>query len=143
MAQTEGLGRAVELAREGNFKDALATFERDRSTETNPTAMSYYGLSLAIVKEDYAEGVAICLRAVKRDVYSADIYLNLGNVLLLKGQKPLAIKAFKKGLSMDHKHRGLIRAIKKLGIRKRPTIPMLDRDNPVNKYLGKISTGLG
>jgi hypothetical protein len=36
------------------------------------------------------------------------------------------------------RHRGIVDTLGSLGIRRPPPLPMLSRDNPFNKYLGKL-----
>jgi hypothetical protein len=43
-----------------------------------------------------------------------------------------------RGLSIQSDHQGIIRALKDMGVRKRPVLPFLNRNNPLNVYLGRV-----
>ena len=57
----------------------------------------------------------------------------------MKGNKKKeAISAFQKGLKHDPEHIDLLEELMKLGTRKKPPISLLDRSNPINKYIGLL-----
>jgi hypothetical protein len=41
-------------------------------------------------------------------------------------------------LSLQDDHPGLVRAVRRLGVRQRPVLPFLARGNALNVFLGKI-----
>ncbi len=135
--------KGIELAKEGRYEEALNIFEEDLCFTTHPEAMSYYALCLASVESRYDQAISLCLMAVEREFYNPDIYLNLGRIFLLNGQKAVAHKAFRKGLSFDNSHAGLISELKRLGLRRKPVVPFLPRSNSVNKFLGRLSRRWG
>jgi hypothetical protein len=59
-------------------------------------------------------------------------------VLIYAGRRKDAHQAFMRGLSIQADHQGIIRALKDMGVRRRPVIPFLSRDNPLNVYLGRV-----
>ena len=73
---------------------------------------------------------------------NADICLKLGRIYLQSGKKNLAIKIFHLGLQED-KTRQIAEELNALGIRKPPVIPILNRNNPINKFLGKFLQRIG
>src|SRR3972149_2054204 len=98
MELNEMVEKGMSLAREGRFFEALKVFDDDLCFTQHPTAMSYYAVSLANVEGNYDKAISLCLMATEKEFYNPDIYLNLGRIFLLNGQKSVAIKAFRKGL---------------------------------------------
>ncbi|MFZ3072656.1 MAG: hypothetical protein WA162_05385 [Thermodesulfobacteriota bacterium] len=130
--------KAVEFAKRGKLVLALELFEADPAFKENAVALSYYALCIAILRGKCDEALIVLRGAVKKDRFQPDIYMNIGRVYVLKERKDFAAKAFVKGLSLDSSHAGLLKEIKKLGIRQQAIIPFLSRKNVLNKALGKI-----
>ena len=128
----------LEMARDGRYKEALSIFEEDLCFTQHPTATSYYAVSLANVEGNYDKAISLCLMAAEKEFYNPEIYLNLGRVFLLNGQKAVAVRAFRKGLKYDNCNMGLLVEMKRLGLRKRPVINFLPRQNLFNRYLGRL-----
>lgn len=118
---------------------ALGCFRRAVSRDKSPLAWSYLAYCQAKVERKYREAVAICMDARKEDPQNSDIYLNLGRVHLLAGNRKQAIQVFRLGLRLGKNIR-ISNELNSLGIRKSPPIPFLDRGNPLNKFLGIIMT---
>ncbi len=142
--------RAVNLQlMKGNQHDAYAILNHAvmRHPE-DPFILSYNGSLQVIVDKMYRKGIENCTRAIelfkKRSLVGggfercAVFYLNLGRACLAAGKKKDAINAFKKGLRYDNNYGAIIKELQKMGTRKRPPLPFLDRSNPINKYLGLI-----
>jgi tetratricopeptide (TPR) repeat protein len=139
MQLNETVEKGISLAREGRFFEALKIFDDDLCFTQHPTAMSYYAVSLANVEGNYDKAISLCLMAAEKEFYNPDIYLNLGRIFLLNGQKSVAIKAFRKGLKYDSSHNALRQEVKVLGVRRRPVVPFLPRQNFVNRFLGILA----
>jgi tetratricopeptide (TPR) repeat protein len=123
--------------REENIDKALRHFEKAwKEDKENPEYMSYYGLCKALRGGEIGLGLELCTRAIKKEFFKAEFYLNLGRVYMAAGNKKGAIKVFKKGLRYDQGNEELYKALTGLGFRTRPVIPLLDRANPMNKFLG-------
>lgn len=123
--------------REENFDRALKSFEKAwKDDRENPEFMSYYGLCKALKGGEIGLGLELCTRAIKIEFFKAEFYLNLGRVYMAAGNKKGAMKVFKKGLKYDQGNEEIFKALTGLGFRSRPIIPFLDRNNPVNKFLG-------
>ena len=129
----------MNLARGGEYAEALKVFEEDLCFTQNPMAMSYYALCLASAEGNYDKAISLCLMAAEKEFYNPEIYFNLGRIFLLSGQKGVAVKAFRKGLSFDNSHSGLLGEIRRLGVRRKPVLTFLSRQNAVNKFLGILS----
>ena len=113
----------------------------------DPFLLSYYGCLDATVNKNYDNGVDVCKDAI--DIFKQDVsfgkeafyplfYLNLGRAYLAGGDKGNAAVAFKKGLEADPRDSDLLWEVSKIGLRRKPVIPILKRSNPINKYIGKL-----
>lgn len=141
METKELLETGIMLAKKGKYAEALKLFDQDLCVTQNPTAMSYYALCLLKVEDNYEKAVALSLMAAEKEFYNPEIFLNLGRIFLVKNQKQFAIKAFKRGLKFDQGDEAILREIKRLGVRKKPLLSFLPRENTANRILGRIVRG--
>ncbi|HBG47713.1 MAG TPA: hypothetical protein DDW94_12115 [Deltaproteobacteria bacterium] len=132
----EVIERGIGLARAGRFDEAVKVFDQDLCFTQHPTATSYYAVSLASVEGNFDKAISLCLMAAEKEFYNPEIYLNLGRIFLLNGQKSVAVRAFRKGLKFDSDHFALLSEMKSLGLRRKPMISFLPRQNVVNRFLG-------
>ena len=113
----------------------------------DPFLLSYYGCLDAIVNKNYDQGIDVCKDAI--DILKEDVpfgkeafyplfYLNLGRAYLAGGDKGNAAEAFKKGLEADPQDSDLLWEVSKIGMRRKPVVPILKRSNPINKYIGRL-----
>ncbi len=133
--------KGMILARQGQYAEALKVFDEELCFTQDPGAMSYYAMCLASIEGNYDKAISLCLTAAEREFYNAEIYLNLGRILLLNGQKSSAIKAFRKGLKFDDMNDEILNEIKRLGVRRKPFFPFLPRESAFNKFMGGILSG--
>lgn len=143
----EYVGEIVVLLRRKSHKFALSLAkDAHKHYPDDPIVHSYYGCLTAAVGKNYDEGIKCCreaLRLLKKSGYDSNsnypsLYLNLGRAYLAAGDKKRAFDSFHRGLAKDEVNKDLLWELKKLGIRRPPVIPFLKRDNPINKYLGKL-----
>lgn len=113
----------------------------------NPLILSYRGYLEAAVNKYYFQGEMLCEEAFKglkeqmplgESFFLPLLYLNLGRVYAAANKRKAAYETFKKGLEIDNTNENLLNEIKKLGIRKKPAVPFLNRSNPLNKYISKL-----
>jgi len=113
----------------------------------DPFLLSYYGCLEAIANKNYSFGIDTCLVAIENlrkkvpfgeECFYPVFYLNLGRAYLAADRKREALDAFQKGVASDAKDKELNWEIKKLGVRRKPPMPFLNRANPINKYLGMM-----
>jgi hypothetical protein len=135
----------ILYAKEGNFregfpllKSAMEKFSGKKPHEIPPALLSYYGLCNALLYNDVKGGLEYCQAALKREFFQPDLYWNLGRVFLKAHRKADAVDAFYKGLNHDDGHKGILGELKKLGIRKNPSIRFLPRGHFLNRFLGQI-----
>ena len=137
-----------QLLRKGNGKSAfnLLSHAIERFPD-DPFLLSYYGCLVAVVDNKPREGVRICREAIEKlkgatpfgtEFFFPVFYLNLGRAYLQDNRKNEAISAFRQGLENEPQNRDLLWEMKRLGRRKKPVIPFLPRDNPLNKYAGML-----
>jgi len=133
----------------GDFLEALALFEACMEMEQRSgsalqvSAMSHYGLCLAMASDRLREAREICEAAVESAPDRPDLYLNLGRVCLKQQDRAHAFRTFVRGLRLDPRHPGLVEALRRLGFRRRPIINFLPRNHPVNQMLGSLRDVLG
>jgi tetratricopeptide (TPR) repeat protein len=133
------LKKALYLTKKGLYKNALRCFKEEPDLTLKPAAMSYYALCVAFVKKDYENAISLCVAALKREFYNPEIYANLGRILAVSGQKAFALRAFRKGLRIDDTHCGLMKELRAMGVRRKPLLSFLPRENPINKFFGILT----
>jgi len=135
---TKGLN---ELAA-GHGLSALVHFEKAIQLKEAPVYVSYLALCIAKERGQIRKAISLCEDTIKREPENPIHYLNLGKIYLHAGDKETAIHAFRAGLKYKINQQ-IIDELNKLQTRKPPVIPFLERNNPINKYLGIILTRLG
>jgi tetratricopeptide (TPR) repeat protein len=139
--------RGLAALEEGKKLEALAFFEASiKLEESAPNVArrvrytSYYGYCLALALGRTRDGLSICRKAAASEFFSPEILLNLARVHLLMSQRKEAWDTLMKGLSVDPDHEGLRAELRRMGVRRRPALPFLERKHPLNKVAGRIST---
>ena len=133
--------RGIAAADQGNTLDALLHLETAARLGSTPTLDSYLGYCVARERRQFKVGTSLCRQALLKEPEQAVHYLNLGRVFLAAEEKRLAITTFQRGLKRG-RHRLILEALKKLGIRKSPVVPFLSRNHFLNKALGLVFTHL-
>jgi tetratricopeptide (TPR) repeat protein len=138
------------LLKKGEGKSAITILEEAlRKFPGDPFLLSYYGCLVAVVRENPREGISICLDAIKRldetipfgsEFFYPVFYLNLGRAYLKAGKKQETINAFYRGLKNDPDNREIHQELVKLGNRRKLPVPFLKRSNPINKYIGLLTS---
>jgi tetratricopeptide (TPR) repeat protein len=139
------LDEAVLASKKGDYLKGLTLFLEVFDSEDAPTlrspkdasALSYFGLCVALMKREYKGAIDLCKRAITLEFYNGDHYANLTRVYAAAGNRKKALETVEAGLKMHPEHAELLAARKELGIRARPTVPFLDRAHPVNVSLGQ------
>jgi len=129
----------IALLRRKQFQDALRAFKHALDLDPEDARyLSFYGLCLAATGRNPGEGVQLCEAAAEKEFYRPELHLNLGRAHLIQGRPEKAQKAFREGLALDEQNREIIRELENMGVRKRPTLPFLNRKNPLNKWSGLV-----
>ena len=100
--------------------------------------ISYYGLCLALHRGKHREGLELCQAAIDAEPMKAEYYTNLAEVCAAGRQRRKAISALQRGLAIEPGNLRLLDLAARLGRRRAPVIPKLDRSHPVNVTLGRI-----
>jgi len=136
------LERGLALCRRGEWDLGLTDLgklaENDTQGDLPSIFYSYLGYGIALRQRRIREGLRLCEHAVKLEFYHPENYLNLARTYLLADNRRKAYESVTKGLQMDRGHKGLRQLLKRMGARRKPVIPFLSRDNPVNRILGRI-----
>ena len=139
---TEMIQKGVKAMKQGNTLVAMMAFEEAAKVDSSPTLMAYRGQCIAMERHEYRKGLALCKQAVEQDPNNSNLWLIFGRTCLLAGKKPTAIKAFRRGLKVG-RNPAIAAELKLLGQRKSPVIDSLDREHPINRYLGIVFHKLG
>jgi tetratricopeptide (TPR) repeat protein len=144
-AAEESYRRGLRALSDGHRKEAMALFEaaieiERRRSCARPQAryLSYYGLCLAVELNELHEALRYCREAATLESFNPDIRCNLGRVLLRAGRRREAHRCFMRGLRLESDHAPTLRALSIMGIRRRPILPFLARENPINVFLGRL-----
>ncbi|MDZ7861046.1 MAG: hypothetical protein U5O15_10365 [Candidatus Krumholzibacteriota bacterium] len=135
--------KARESIKRGNHSGAREYLEKAvKIAPDNPFYLSYLGLCTA-VEGDVVKGKSLCAEAVRSLSTEPILYVNLGRVLLKDNRKDEARRMFLKGYSMDRSNAPAALELSSMGIRRKPVIPFLPRQNPLNVFLGKLRHKIG
>jgi len=141
--------RGLRAVEQGDHLEALAYFEaavqlaRRLGAEAVPMKyLSYYGWCLAVCSDRLEEAREFCEAAVRSEFYNPDAYWNLGRVYLKTGDRSLAFDTIVRGLQLNPRHAGLVGVLHRLGLRRKPVLPLFDRSHPVNRLLGRLRRSL-
>ncbi|MBM2838183.1 MAG: hypothetical protein HW415_808 [Deltaproteobacteria bacterium] len=131
--------KGLALIKRGYPAEAIQYLEQVISLGHKSSACySWLGVAMARSKWDMAKAEEFCKMAVKKEFYMPQYYINLAEVYKLKGNKVKAIKTLEAGLKLDSENKVILKELYKFGARKGPAIPILSRENPINKQLGIV-----
>jgi hypothetical protein len=139
------IDEAIRAAREDDFLRALTLFLDVYGTGDSPRVrtakdaigLSFFGLSLALVRKEMKLAIDLCRRAIELEFYNGDHYANLARVYSAGGNRKKAIVTAEQGLKLVPDHDYLIAVRKSFGVRSEPYVPFLQRTNPINVSLGQ------
>ena len=112
-------------------------YQHDHEHTDSPEMMSLMGYGLAREAGQFQKGIELCIKAISLSPHNCDHYLHLGRIYVLAKKRELAIKTFRKGLTI-RKDARILADLRQLGIRKSPPFSFLSRGNVVNRMTGKI-----
>lgn len=145
MPPLTNLEEAIQHARNEDFLRALNIFLDIYGTEDAPpirtpkdaSGLSFFGLSLALMRRQMKPAIDLCRRAIDLEFYNGDHYANLARVYAAAGNRKKAVETAEQGLKLVPEHDYLLQVRKSLGMRSVPALPFLDRSNPINVTLGQ------
>jgi hypothetical protein len=133
----------IALCRRGEWDKGIQILGRvveaqGVSSELPGVAYSFLGWGVAKAQRRVRDGLRLCEHAVKVQFYEPDNHWNLARVRMLANDRRGAVQSIARGLKLDGNHEGLRALRHEIGIRRRPVIPFLSRDNPLNRLLGRM-----
>ncbi len=127
----------IEEARMGNTTKGGLLLEEAMKVTSDPLMQAWYAYCLAREGRNFSRSLQLCVQALRENPENSDIYLALGRIYLVGQRRALAISALEKGLRQEDNPE--IRSLlKSIGVRKRPVLPFLQRNNPVNVTSGRL-----
>ena len=116
---------------------ALADHKTSNDDVNKNKYQSFHGLMLVYAGQ--SKGIELCRQASARECFDGDVFYNQARAELELEHRRQAVVALRRGLGFDKTHPDLLRLRQRLGIRRSLALPFLDRDNLLNKLLGKLS----
>ncbi|MDV3237723.1 MAG: hypothetical protein LOY58_02575 [Gammaproteobacteria bacterium] len=128
--------------KQGDWASALGCFKAADQAASGVDVyanlyMSYLGL--AQVQLNDVSGLNLCRRAAAEERVRGDVFENLARAELKLGHRKQACEAVRRGLRIESGHTGLRDLRLQMGIRRTPVLSFLGRDNPLNRFLGKLT----
>ena len=136
---------AIAAARKEDFLRAMTLFLDIYGTDDSPpirspkdaSGLSFFGLALALMSKKFKPAIELCRRAIDLEFYNGDHYANLARVYDAAGNRKKAVETADQGLKLVQGHEYLKSVRRSFGVRARPSVPFLDRTNPINVSLGQ------
>ena len=129
---------SAELEAE-RFAGALEHFRAAyRLDPASPRYRSYFGLCLGVAERRFDKALELCRSAAKQEFYNPALYHNLARVHLTFGFKAEAIRYLRRGLMIDPECEAIGAELRQLGVRRRPVLGFLRRQNTLNRWCGML-----
>lgn len=142
MADSEALTEfklGVRLLRDRQPGNALLHFHRAAELEKqNPYYISFAGVALSRAEKKWSAALKLCETALGMKRKEAQLYLNLAEVYVSAGRREDALMTLDRALACLGRDARIVRARQKLGSRRSPVLPFLQRDNFINRHLGVL-----
>jgi Flp pilus assembly protein TadD len=136
----EFYAKAQANIRRNNYKKALTMLEQAlKISPENPVYLSTMGLCESMMG-DAVKGEILCRKALQVSGRDRDpmLYVNFGRVLLARGERMMAREQFTKAYRIDNTNAPAALELSRMGVRKKPVLPFLSRNNRLNIVLGKF-----
>jgi Flp pilus assembly protein TadD len=129
--------QGLQLLRKGNPSEALNHFRQAAGMEKqNPYYLSFVGVALARAERQSAPAVKLCETALSMKRNEAQLYLNMAEVYVSARRLEDAVRTLERAQASLGRDDRIRRARLKLGNRRSPALPFLDRQNLLNIRLG-------
>jgi tetratricopeptide (TPR) repeat protein len=99
---------------------------------------SFYGLVLGLCERRWEQALELCRSAARDEFFDPIHYLNLARLHLAFGFKSEGLRLLKRGLMIAPDHDEILETLLRLGVRRRPPLGFLRRENALNRWLGKL-----
>ena len=142
MAEADAVAEFKEgmsFLRNNYARRALDHFARAVELDkTNPFYLSYLGVAMAAGEHNWDAAEDLCTQAVKMRRAQPELYINLAEVYRLAGKRQDAMEALSEGLRYTKRDPRIDEALRRYGFRHAPVLSFLDRNNFLNRKLGKL-----
>ena len=142
MPENEGLSefkQGIEFLRKGHSAKAIECFRRaSELKQQNPIYLSFLGVATARAQGKWAAAVDLCKTAVSLKRNEAQLYLNLAEVYVSAGRRDIAVETLDAASRYCAPDRRVDRMRGNLGRRSAPVLPFLERNNFLNRGLGRF-----
>jgi tetratricopeptide (TPR) repeat protein len=136
----QAFAQGLELLKKSRLSESANAFRMAFKTDPeNPRYLSYYGLIVALAEDNLQDGINFCRAAIHRASFEPDFFVNLSKVYSKAGQRKKALEALVEGLNFDKNEARIKTEMRRLGVRRRPTLRFLPRGHFLNKTLGKFT----
>ena len=115
----------------------LAQSRSPRNDEFANLYASYHGL--ALIRCGDVSGLNLCRHAAAREHARPEVFVNLVLAELRFRHRRRAWEALSRGFELQPDNPALHKLARKMGRRRRPVLPFLKREHPLNKWLGKVT----
>lgn len=123
----------------GLLKSALTHFRAAHRLDPGAARYrSYYGLTLGLCERRWEQALELCRGAAREEFFDPIHYHNLARLHLGFGFKGEAIRLLRRGLMIDPDNAAIRAALRDLGVRRRPPLGFLRRENALNRLLGRM-----
>ena len=127
----------------GRLAESLEHFaSAHRIDPLSPRYRSYYGLCLGLVERRFDKALELCRSAAKEEFFNPALYHNLARVHLGFGFKTEAIRYLRRGLMIDPECSAIADELEQLGLREKPVLGFLRRQNRLNRWFGYLRSRL-
>jgi tetratricopeptide (TPR) repeat protein len=131
--------RGVRMLCDARPHIALEHFRKAAELEkNNPYYLSFVGVSLARAERNWKTALELCESALSMKRNEAQLYLNLAEVYTSAGRREEALIILDRALASLGPQARIQQARQKLGCRRSPALPFLDRQNFLNRHLGLL-----
>jgi Tfp pilus assembly protein PilF len=141
--ESRELFRKAEISiQRGDYKSAASLLnEALKIAPENPLYISHLGLCAGMLGNQIL-GEKSCRKAILMAPATPILFVNLGRILLEQGKRKEAREQFMHAYKLDNTNAPAALELSRMGVRKRPVISFLKRDNPLNIMLGKFRAWL-
>ena len=130
--------KAEASIRRGNFSRAAEFLKSALKIDPdNPVYLSHLGLCIGL-NGNKLEGEEICRKAIQLSSKNPVLHVNLGRVLVAQNRRRDAWECFTRAYKMDNTNAPAALELSRMGVRKKPALPFLSRNHPLNIRLGKL-----
>lgn len=128
--------------RQGDLKSALVCFKAAHQSTSVAHVyahlyMSFLGVTQVMLGD--VSGLNLCRRAAQEEGHRGEVFENLARAEIKLGHRKQACDALRRGMRLDKGNAGLRALRVEMGVRRNPVLSFLDRDNPVNRFLGRLT----